>query len=114
MCFYPNCKGDSIITLSFADDIRLCEWHWDQHCEIELEEDATLAQCIAYERKHLQFHRRCGSEGAVKALKELTADRENYVLKSVTIKGDQATIAEHRKYIAAKAEEAADVAEGEI
>lgn len=113
MCFYPNCKGEPIITLAYADSIRLCERHWEQHCDIELEDDATIAQCIAYERKNLQFHRRCGSEGAAKSLRKLAADRENYVLKSVMIKGERATVAEHRKHIAAKAEAIADAAEVE-
>lgn len=81
----------------------MCEKHWGEFCDIELPEDSTLKDCIAYERKKLRFTERCGYRPATKGLKQMQEDLDNYVFRHVSIRGgEEVTVAEYRAYQEAK------------
>jgi hypothetical protein len=81
------------------------------HCDIELPDNPTIKECIAYEKENLRFHKKCGSAGAVRCLKAMQKDLENYTFRSISIQtGVYVTVAEYRKHLEDKKADAAEEA----
>lgn len=98
-CRFPHCRQPPVICLGFADNIRLCETHYQQHCDIELEDDPTIKQIVQHEKKMLRLHAKCGSAGAKRSLGKMERDLESYTLKSRLHQGKRVTVAEMREAI---------------
>ena len=102
-CCWPRCRQETIVALGFADNVRLCERHWGEYCDIDLEEDATIAQVVRYEKRCQRFQAKCGSGSAKRRLAKIEQDPDNYKLQTVgTGDGGHRTVAEYREIIAAR------------
>lgn len=104
-CHWPRCRQAPGITLGFADNIRLCDKHWELYCDIELEEDPTIVQVVKHEKACLRLQSKCGSAGAKRRLVQMDRDLDNYRLQTVgTSDGGSRTVAEYREVLAVRAD----------
>lgn len=99
-CAYPRCRQAPIISLGYADGIRLCEKHHVQYCDIGEDEDGeTVKSIVRHEKTMLKFQAKCGSATARRHLSRMEKDLDSYQFQHV---GTGRTVAEHQDRIDAR------------
>jgi hypothetical protein len=95
-CGYPRCRYESAVGLYGV--FGLCWRHWKRYCEIEPEDDSfEPTKVLRHEKQRLQFQAKCGSRDAIKGLKQMGADLDNYTMRHTYMNGKAGlSVAEYR------------------